>query len=344
MKIFKQTLKRLPAEITRDASRDALRQALQSALAAATIFLIMKAFNLPETFLAVLSAVLVVDRSIGNTMSNAKGRVLATVVGSAIGFVFVSFIPFGYGTVVSLMVTMFVMNAIASFKPSWRYGVVAAVAISLGAESDALQISLDRLIAIGIGISVGLLVTAIVWPEKASTRAKKHLRKALNNACDRFKISLHNIQSEDKDEADSIANDFYSNLGNTKEAAKTIKFGDQGHIKELIDATEKLYNSILILHRVEDSTETTLLDEGDESMKNASELNDQTCDIISSLINKNHVVDQKFKDMAALIERIKGNVLSHDDSKNQIYRYTFVFAIEEIYESLDILQDLVNAD
>ncbi|WP_211337089.1 hypothetical protein, partial [Marinicella litoralis] len=63
---------------------------------------------------------------------------------------------------------------------------------------------------------------------------------------------------------------FYTNLGNTKQSAQMIKFADEDII-DLIDVTMKLYNSILIIHRVSDSSETTLLDKDDESIPNAKD-------------------------------------------------------------------------
>lgn len=344
-KFFKSIFKKLPVEITRDKVHDALRLALQSSIAAGVTFLIIKTFDLPQPFLAVLSAVLVVERSIGNTINHAKGRVLATLVGSAIGFAFVSIIPYGFATVVSLVVTMFIMNAIASFKPSWRYGVVASVAISLGSESDALQISFDRLIAIGIGIVVGLVATTLIWPESASKRAKKHLRNALNTACDRFEIAFKNTRSDDNDDATKVADNFHASLGNAKEAAGSIRFGNKKKIKKLIDATEKLYNSILIVHRVADSNNTTLLSEGDETIKNAEDLNEKTCEIVSSMVNKQMVEDEKLKDLGTLINKIKENILALDEDPEQdVFRKAFIFGIQEIQESLQILEEILETD
>ena len=332
---------RLPKIFTKDNIKDALRLALQSSIAAAACFFLLKTFNISEVFLGVLSAVLVVERSIGNTINHAKGRIFATIVGSGIGFIFVSLIPFGYATVVSLIITMFVMNAIASFKPSWRYGVVASVAISLGADGDALSISIDRLIAIGIGITIGLVATAIIWPETARKRTSKHLRRALKTACDRFKIAFKNSRTEDNDDASETADNFHTSLGKAKDASASIKFGDKEKYLNLIDCTEKLYNSILIIHRVADSTDTTMLSEGDASIANADKLNEQTCDIVDALIKDEPISIKRIETFNQLIEDISSNILGlEDDPDQKLYRNAFVFGIKEIQESLMILKDL----
>lgn len=342
---LKSILKKLPVEITRDKVHDALRLGLQSALAAAVTFLIMKTASLTEVFLAVLSAVLVVERSIGNSINNAQGRILSNVLGILIGFVFVSIIPFGYSTVISLVVTMFIMNAIASFKPSWRYGTVAAVAISLGSENDVLQMSLDRLIAIGIGIGVGLFMTTVIWPEKANKRVLKHLRDALNSACDRFQIAYNNSRSENKEGAEKVADNFHSSLGKAKADLASIRFEKKTKYEKLIDGTEKLYNSILIIHRVAKSSKTTLLNQGDEFIKDVEDLNEKTCEIVNYLNNKEIVNDGDMEAFGKLIERIKKNVLELDDDTEQdIFRHAFIFGIEEIHESLQLLIALLKSE
>lgn len=343
--LLKNVSQTLPKEIRKDKVRDALRLALQSSIAAAITFTVVSFFNLPEMFLALISAVLVVEPSIGNTFDQAKGRILATILGSAIGFGLVAIIPWGYGTALSLLIIMFIMNAIASLNPSWRYGVVAAVAISLGSEESALDTSIDRLIAMGIGIGIGLLITAIVWPEKAITRANNHLRKALNAACDRFEVAYQNNKSSEKENADHIANNFNASLGNAKEAAAAISLDDKSKIFKQIQATENLYNSILIIHRVGQNADTTMLSEEAGIQQNAEKLKDRACEMIGDLVNKEVITDEKFSEFEALVKQTKNevNTMSKDKQQN-MFRHAFVFGITEINDSLKVLKDLVAND
>jgi len=344
LKYLQSLFHKLPVEITRDKLRDALRLALQSSIAAAVTFTVMRTFGFPEIFLAIMSAVLIMESSIGNTFNSAKGRVLATIVGIVIWSIFVSIIPYGYGTVVSLLVTMFIMNAIASFQPSWRYWVVAAVAISLGSENDLLEISLDRLLAIGIGIWVGLLVAGIIWPEKSSNRALKHIRYSLNRAQDIFKVTFKNIRSDENDNSSNIVNDFHLSLGKAKDAVENIHLEKVDKYNKLIDGTEKLYNSILIIHRVSNNSDTSLLNYWDNFKKNCDEFSEKTCEILTSLINKEMVDDTIMQEYKTLIKKIKKSVLQENNNEDQdVFRHAFVFGIQEIHESLRVLEDIMEA-
>ncbi|MEM8756940.1 MAG: FUSC family protein, partial [Planctomycetota bacterium] len=162
------------------AVKDAARLSVQTAVSAAAMYTLMRALGLPEIFVGVLSAVLIVQPSLGSTLGSGMRRVLATVVGCAIGVVTVLAIPYGYGTAGALAISMLVMNAVASFRPDWKYGVVAAVAISMSANENALQAAGFRALSIGIGVAVGILTSVVVWPEMASTRCERKLTETLH--------------------------------------------------------------------------------------------------------------------------------------------------------------------
>lgn len=339
--ILQPIISKFPTNITERNVKDALRLALQSSLSAACTFLIMNAYNLPQTFLALLSAILVVEPSIGHTISHAKGRILSTIVGSFIGFVFVSIIPYGYGTLVSLIVTMFIMNAVASFKPSWRYGVVASVAIALGSENDALTISFDRLMAMAIGIAVGLLITTVIWPEKSNKRAHKYLRSALKSACNRFEIAFENTKPDTNTKASTIADNFHSSLGQARDVATSIHFGDKEKTLQLIEATEKLYNSILIIQRVADSNAHFYVIDDDELKEYIGQFKEQTCNALYDFIQKNTIKNQEIKILEELINTIKKFILKLDsDPEKNTGRHTFIFGIEEVFENLNQLKKI----
>ena len=84
-------LEKIPFDVSKEKVRDAFRLALQSSISAVITYSLMQSFGLPEIFVGVLSAVLVVEPSIGNTFNQAQGRIVATIVGSAIGFILATF-------------------------------------------------------------------------------------------------------------------------------------------------------------------------------------------------------------------------------------------------------------
>lgn len=230
-------------------ARDATRLAIQSAIAAAAMFSVMQALGLPEKFVGIISAVLVVQPSTGGTMGEAWDRMLATIVGSVIGVVCLALLPGGYGTAGALAISMLVMNAVAGFREEWRYGVVAAVALALGSENEAMQTALDRSIAIGLGVVIGGVTALIVWPDSASRRAKRHLQEALSACADYLELAIDRVTGESGD-AKAIARRYRSNLASARDAADAVRFGDADHLHERIDATDRLWSAARWLYSV----------------------------------------------------------------------------------------------
>ena len=343
-RILQKLSQNIPIEITRDKLSDGFRLALQSAIAAALTFTIMKSFNLQEIFLGVLSAVLIVEPSIGDTFNSAKGRVLATVVGSLVGFVFVSLIPWGFGTAISLSIAIFIISGVTTIQPSWRYGTVAVVAISLASETSALETSLDRLTAIGIGIVIGLLSAALIFPEKAIKRVNKHLRKALNNAVERLEIAYNNTVSKEKNDATRTADSFHTSLGKAKAAAAAIRLSDKEKAFEQIEAIEKLYNSILILHRVADVSDTSVLNDKAGIKNDTEAFKEKAFQIIKCMVNREEVTEETMQEFIDRVQSAISDVNANGEDKEQtMYRHALVFAIKEIKDSICILHNLVNA-
>jgi uncharacterized membrane protein YccC len=331
----------LPFNLRKSEVVDALRLALQSAAAAMGAYGVMRYFDLPETFVAVLSAVLVVGPSIGNTFSEAQGRIVSTIVGGAIGFALVTLLPWGVGTAISLGICMFVINMVAGFKPSWRYGVVAAVAIALGSESEALAITIDRLTGIGIGVGVGIFVALSVLPDKAESRAKRYLRRALRNASERFEIAVENtrIARKEQKKAEETADNFYNNLSYAKGSAKAIKFNkDKNNILQQIENAEKLYHSILIVHRVADRSDEGVSDSKAGIEETAEEVRQKACAIIEQLAEKELADDIDLEQFSELVTTTKKNINTDASDKHlNMQRHTFIFGLTEIEESLQNL-------
>ena len=235
--------------LDRDQIRDAARLGLQSAAAACVFYVIMRAFALPEVFVGTLSAVLILSSSTDGSIGLGIDRVIATVVGSTIGIICLILLPYGWGTVASLALTMLVINTIAAVRPGWRYGAVSAVALSLGAESELLEVSIDRGVSISIGVCVGILVSMIVWPERAARRYERHRTAALRALAKR----LERLKEASTDRIDPVSADadreYHTAFSNARDAAKAIRLSNATSVSSELEHIRRTYNSVLILDR-----------------------------------------------------------------------------------------------
>lgn len=323
-------------KISKDQAKDALRLALQSALAGAICYYLMVLLKMPERFVGILSAVLVIEPSIGNTFQQAKGRLLSTLVGAIIGIIFVALIPWELGVVLSLLFSLFILNGIASFKPEWRYGVVAAVSLALSSDDNTIGLVTDRLLSIGFGVAVGILITFIVWPDKAENRTLRYVRKALKNTLDRFRIEFKNTRENKNKNTSKINDNFSTNLNQAKKTASSIAFQDTHKIKKLI-------NSITIIKRVAQKSSNNISNGESGIEKNSEKVIEKACDILEKLAKNKKVDENEINEFSELIKTTKTNInLKTEDKETNLLRSTFMFGLGEIKESINAIYKILN--
>ena len=231
------------------ALKDALRLAIQGALAASLTYTAMQTLGLQEYFVAILTAIFILSRTPDGSLGMGIDRIASTILGSAIGVVCLILLPYGWGTAVSLAVTMFILNGIAALRPAWQYGTVAAVALSLGSENDAVQTSIDRGLGIAVGVSVGMAVSLLVWPEFARKRYTNHRSRALSALADRL-AQLSKAAVSDADPVSSDSDDRYRKaMRDAKSALENARFGADHQEREDLLRIERIYGSIIVLDR-----------------------------------------------------------------------------------------------
>ena len=327
--------------ITKEESKNALRLALQSALAGSICYYLMVLLNIPERFVGVLSAVLVITPSIGNTIQEAKGRFLSTLVGIIIGFIFVALLPWELGVILSLLLSLFIINGIASFKPEWRYGVVAAVALALGSEDDTFNLALNRLYGIGFGVIFGMIISLVIWPKTSENRAIHFVRKALRNTIDRFKIEFKNTRDSKNESTVKKSNNFSTNISLAKSSANSITFHKKNKVLDLIKYTERLFNSITIIERVAEKSESNISDGESGIEKDSEKVTQKACKIIEKYVSKKKVTKDELDEFYNLISNTKKNIKNNNEDKEiNILRNTFIFGLTEIKESIEKLSKI----
>lgn len=238
--------------VSKYAWRDAARLAVQSATAGWATYVAMRLLTLDEIYIGILSAVYIVTPSVGGTLQAAGGRLVAAVVGSLVGLATLAALPWNYGTPFALAISLFVVSGITHFRSEWRYGVVAAVALSLGAEENAMEVAMDRGIAICIGALIGVLVTAVVWRETARARGARQLRHAIEALRARLSTTLE-TSAGDRESYDQSSEADY--LAAYRAAVETLDIPEKGkglHDKR-VRALRRLTNSLIMLDRAEES-------------------------------------------------------------------------------------------
>lgn len=327
-------------DLSKPENRDVARLAIQSAVAGAAMYSLMQAWGLPERFVGVLSAVLVVKPTVGSTLGEAKHRVTATVLGCLIGVACLWALPSGYGTAAALAISTFVMHLVAGVREEWRYGVVAAVALALGSESDAFATALDRSVAIGLGVAVGTLATLIVWPDRALTRAERYLSDALRAAGERLDVTVRATRNGGSSDAEEQRRRFHKSFGKARDALEAVRFSDTGPLEKKRDAVERLYNSVLFLNRVAEESDGPL-PEDEELADRVETIRHCGCELVAGLANGGAPERGHLERITSTLEEVRGAVLRPGrDPDAQLLTSALVFGLDEVEDSLDRLVEL----
>ncbi len=318
---------------------DASRLALQSAVAAAGLFAIMQAFGMPEKFVGVLSAVLVVQPTVGHTLGASMDRVVATLVGSGLGVLCLVLLPGGYGTAITLGVCMLAMNFISGFFPQWRYGVVAAVALALGSENDVLQTATERAVAIGLGAALGTVVTLIVWPDRASRRTSLHGRLALRAIADRLNKAVDSARGRGDEDQSPARREYHSRMESARNAAEGIRIGDREAVQDRLEKIERLYNSVLMVNRVAEETDTAT--EGSKDLSGSVEtIRRCSQEIIEAFAGDEEPPEGHMDTIWSALQTAREAASEAEtEPREHVMRNALVFALGELADSLQSLVD-----
>jgi uncharacterized membrane protein YccC len=156
-----------------------LRHALRVVSAVIATYLVVKLLGLPQGWWAVITALLVVQTSVGGSLKAALDRLWGTVAGALYGALVAIAIPHvtDLGLGLAIAVAILPLAYLAAINAMFRVAPVTALIVMLpiyGHAGNPFLSAFDRVIEIIIGNIVALAVTFVILP----TRAHSQLREA----------------------------------------------------------------------------------------------------------------------------------------------------------------------
>ncbi|MFC7498694.1 FUSC family protein [Enterovirga sp. GCM10030262] len=263
--------------------RDISRLALQSAAASTAAYLAIAWAGTGEAFLAVISAVLVLQANRDQTIASAWIRIVGALVGTGVGMAALALTA--EGTVpLSLAATMLVMGGLAAWKPGWRYGLVAAAALAVGSEATFVETARDRGIAIFVGAAAGIVAGLVVWPESAPARARRQMAQALAICRELLIRTLSSALERNDEDVGELHSRFARALSATRDTAASIKLGGSGraHLyREAVHRIERLWHALIIIDRVGETRRGDRLPIEPDTARKVDQIRSATCDALA---------------------------------------------------------------
>src|SRR5499426_2987079 len=149
-----------------------LRLVLRTTLAGLITFTLSHLLELPHSYWAVLTSVIIMQASVGGSLKATLDRMLGTVAGAIWGVSVTLAIP--HRDTLTLGLTLAVALAplalLAALKTNYRVAPVTAVIVLLstaGVQVAPVSYAVDRVLEIGLGCLVGFAVSLLILPARA---------------------------------------------------------------------------------------------------------------------------------------------------------------------------------
>ena len=146
---------------------------VRTAVAATVSVVVARLVEMPEAYWAAIATLVVMQSSLGATLTLSIERIMATALGASVGALESNY--FG-ANLITFSVAIFLIGLISyGFrleKTAYRYAsVTLAIIVLVPRSNPAWMIALHRFIEVSVGIVVALCVVA-VWPERTPAAAK----------------------------------------------------------------------------------------------------------------------------------------------------------------------------
>jgi uncharacterized membrane protein YccC len=157
-------------------NRGDLRHAVKTGVAAVAGLYVTDLFQLPQGHWAAMSAMIVLQSSVGATVQASLNRFAGTAIGAGLGGLFLQLWGshmWAFGAAATLTVWS---CAALGLRDSYRLASVTVVLVMLTSHAGSTwTVALHRFLEVAVGIVVALLITFLMWP----SRARADLRSAM---------------------------------------------------------------------------------------------------------------------------------------------------------------------
>ncbi len=151
-------------------SRAEARFALRATISAVLAYEASSLLELTQGYWAVLTAILVMQTTVGASLEAGLWRLLGTLIGGAVGFLGAVAVLYGWlDDLLALALGVLLLAPLASGRPAFRIAPVTAVVVMLSdpAHTHALEAATHRAFNIGIGSLIAVVVALTVFPARA---------------------------------------------------------------------------------------------------------------------------------------------------------------------------------
>lgn len=322
--------------------RDIARRALQSALAGTLAFVATQVSGTGEAFLAIISAVYVLETNRGQTLRTALSRITGALIGTLIGGVALAVTSAGAG-VWPLALGLFVMGGIAAWKPGWTYGLVAATGLAIGTDLPFWEAAGQRIAAVAIGVGSGILVGFVAWPESTRKRARRQIGEALALCRDLLDETMSSALSRESEDVHDLHTAFNTSIMAAGDTARAIRPSRGGqHYRDLVHGIERLWHALIILDRVTETQRGDLPLEED-TLERVKSIQSATCEALKCVARFERVPPEDLEALRTACSDIWNAERIDPDREDELQSIALVFGLGEVSRNMGEIDQTICA-
>jgi len=208
--------------------RPQLRLALRITVAGLLAYVLCPLFGLAQSYPAVLTAVIVMQASVGASLKAMMDRFLGSLGGAlwAVGALLAlqHFNQFSTGVV--LAVALVPLAILAAFKPAYRTAPTTAVILLLTTSSVAgpFASAIQRMLGIGVGSVAALVVTLLIVPARTHGAFAEKAGRAVSTMSELASILLKGLsETGNPDTIQRLHDDIRKTIGQAEALADEVQ-------------------------------------------------------------------------------------------------------------------------
>jgi uncharacterized membrane protein YccC len=144
-----------------------ITHAIRTAVAATVSVIIARLVQMPEAYWAAIATLVVMQSTLGATLSISIERIIATAVGASVGAIEANYFEANLAAFALAIVLIGLLSiAFRLEKTAYRYAsITLAIIVLIPRSNPPWSIALHRFIEVSVGIVVALAIAAM-WPEQ----------------------------------------------------------------------------------------------------------------------------------------------------------------------------------
>jgi len=171
-----------------------LRHGLKTGIAAVLAYGVACLFHLKYGYWAALSAVIVMQVYVADSVQMCLYRLSGTAVGAVIGMAAILLFPETPAmTVLALFLSVTFCAYMTRFNARYRMAAITVCIVVLAGtdQDDRLVFGMFRVVEIAVGVASAFLVSIVLWPVRAGTALKARLKRRFNDCAGHYETIMN---------------------------------------------------------------------------------------------------------------------------------------------------------